>query len=74
MEEIIYSLSHGKGRVNFEQFIRFMVLSPFTTTDLFAFAFVFQWGWLLCLFGILPVFLAWRSPCVLNEAVSLRLC
>lgn len=25
MEEIIYSLSNGKGTVNFEQFIRFMV-------------------------------------------------
>lgn len=44
MEEIIYSLSHGKGRVNFEQFIRFMVLSPFTTTDPFAFAFCFPMG------------------------------
>jgi hypothetical protein len=29
MEEIIYSLSNGKGRVNFEQFIRFMVRVPF---------------------------------------------
>jgi Ca2+-binding EF-hand superfamily protein len=29
MEEIIYSLSNGKGRVNFEQFIRFMVPPSF---------------------------------------------
>jgi hypothetical protein len=34
MEEIIYSLSNGKGRVNFEQFIRFMVRVPFPSTVL----------------------------------------
>jgi len=25
MEQVFYTVSHGKGRVNFEQFIRFMV-------------------------------------------------
>ena len=40
MEEIIYSLSHGKGRVNFEQFIRFMVRFPYVDEDCD--------GWLFC--------------------------
>jgi len=45
MEEIIYSLSHGKGRVNFEQFIRFMVRSPYVDEDCD--------GWLFFASGVL---------------------